>query len=249
MDRAAPQLTLFDGRAATAPFSVRESARARRLTVRVYPGGRVEVTVPQGTRPDVVAGFVARHREWIDRKVAVFANRPDPAREPLPERVSLQATGCDWQVTYLPGSRTRVQPRGGGELEVRCDPERQADTRRALRDWLVEEARSAFEPWVAEVARDGGFTYERIQLRRQRTRWGSCSRSGTISLNVSLLFQPPEVVRYLFVHELCHTRHMNHSPRYWRLVAEHEPEYERLDRALTRGWQHVPAWVYAEERP
>jgi len=249
MDRVAPQLTLFDVRASAAPFSVRESERARRLTVRVYPGGRVEVTVPCGTRPDVVAGFVARHRDWIDRKVAAFASRPDPARQPLPERISLQATGRDWQVTYLPGGRTRVQPRGGGELEVRCDATRQADTRRALRDWLVEEAREAFEPWLARVARDCGLAYERIQLRRQRTRWGSCSRSGTISLNVSLLFQPPEVVRYLLVHELCHTRHMNHSPRYWRLVAEHEPDYERLDRALTRGWQHVPAWVYAEERP
>jgi predicted metal-dependent hydrolase len=249
MDRLAPQLTLFDQRAGAAPFSVRESRRARRLTVRVYPGGRVDVTVPTGTRPDVVAGFVARHRDWIDRKVAVFANRPDPARQPLPERISLQATGREWQVTYLPGSRTRVQPRGGGELEVRCDAERQADTRRALRDWLVEEARGTLEPWLAEVGHRCGLTYERIQLRRQRTRWGSCSRSGTISLNVSLLFQPPEVVRYLLVHELCHTRHMNHSPRYWRLVAEHEPDYERLDRALTRGWQHVPAWVYAEEQP
>ena len=248
MNAAVPQLNLFEARGATAPFAVRESQRARRLTVRVYPGGRVEVTVPAGTRPDAVAAFVSRHRSWIDRKVAAYAQRPDPAREPLPARIPLQAIGREWQVTYLPGSRNRVQPRGGDELEVRGDAARQADTREALRGWLIEEARGALEPWVARVAAECGLDYQRVQLRRQRTRWGSCSRSGTISLNVCLLFQPPEVVRYLLVHELCHTRHMNHSPRFWRLVAEHEPDYERLDRALTRGWQHVPGWCYAEDR-
>jgi predicted metal-dependent hydrolase len=249
MAGAAPQLTLFDVRSSGTPFSVRESPRARRLTVRVYPGGRVEVTVPSGTRPDLVEGFVTRHRAWIDRKVAVFSNRPDPAREPLPERIVLQASGREWQVAYLPGSRALVRPRGGGELEVRGDPARQADTRRALRAWLADEARLTLEPWLARLAAEGDFHYERVQLRRQRTRWGSCSRSGTISLNVSLVFQPPAVVRYLLLHELCHTRHMNHSPRFWRLVAEHEPDFRQLDRALTRGWQHVPGWVYTEERP
>ncbi len=238
---------MFDSVASGSPLAVRESRRARRLTARVYPGGRVEVTVPAGTRPEAVAAFVTRHRAWIDRKVAEFASRPDPAGQPLPERIALQAIGRQWQVIYLPGSRARVQSRGGEELEVRLDPQRQSDARRLLRDWLLEQGRIALEPWLAQVARECGFAYQRLQLRRQRTRWGSCSRSGTISLNLCVLFQPAEVVRYLLVHELCHTRHMNHSPRYWKLVAEHEPDYQRLDRALTGGWQHVPGWVYAQK--
>lgn len=249
MPDPAPQLTLFDSRTTGAAFAVRQSARARRLTVRIYPGGRVEVTVPTGTRPDAVAAFVARHRRWIDAKVDEFRSRPQPGLEPLPERIALQALGREWSVSYLPGSRSLVRRRGGDELEVRGDPARQADTRRALRAWLVEEARLAFEPWLASVAGTCGLRYQRLQLRRQRTRWGSCSRAGTISLNVSLLFQPPPVVRYLLVHELCHTRHMNHSPRFWALVGEHEPDYEQLDRALTRGWRHVPGWVYTEDTP
>ncbi len=249
MRDAVPQLTLFDTRTAKAAFGVRPSLRARRLTVRVYPGGRVEVTVPAGTRPDAVEAFVARHRPWIDAKVAEFASRPNPALEPLPQRIALQAVAREWSLLYLPGRRCVVRPRGGGELEVRGDPARQADTRRALRNWLAEQARGSLAPWLAAVAQDCGLNYQRLQLRRQRTRWGSCSRSGTISLNLCLLFQPPAVVRYLLVHELCHTRHMNHSPRFWRLVADHEPDYRELDRALTRGWQHVPGWVYSEDRP
>ena len=83
-----------------------------------------------------------------------------------------------------------------------------------------------------------------MSVRRQRTRWGSCSTQGTISLNVCLLFQSPAVVRYLMVHELCHRRHMNHSRRFWALVESFEPDWKPLDVELLQGWRKVPAWVF-----
>ena len=113
-----------------------------------------------------------------------------------------------------------------------------------LHAWLLQAGRARLVPWLAEVAVLEGFAFARAQVRRQRTRWGSCSRAGTISLNVCLLFQPPEVVRYLFVHELAHTQHMNHSDRFWNTVAAHEPAWKQLDRELVRGWQGVPDWVF-----
>ena len=67
---------------------------------------------------------------------------------------------------------------------------------------------------------------------------------GTVSLNCCLMFQRPDVVRYLLLHELCHTRHMNHSLRFWQLVERFEPAHRALDRELLRGWQNVPAWVF-----
>ncbi|MGH8186499.1 MAG: M48 metallopeptidase family protein, partial [Steroidobacteraceae bacterium] len=115
----------------------------------------------------------------------------------------------------------------------------------ALRRWLAEVADVELTRELREVARAGGFQFSRLQIRRQRTRWGSCSAAGTISLNVCLLFLRPPVVRYLLVHELCHTKHMNHSPRFWSLVAHHEPNYQALDRELLRGWQAVPGWMFA----
>lgn len=248
MARPSADLTLFDAYLGDAPFTVRASARARRLMVRVYPGGRVEVVVPEGTRPADIERFVARHRAWIDARVAELAKHPAAADLPLPTSIHFQALEETWSVEYRDGGRARHRVAAPGRLEILGPPGDSAGARRSLRAWLTEQARASLEPWITELARESGFTFERVQLRRQKTRWGSCSRSGTISLNVSLLFQPPCVVRYLLLHELCHTRHMNHSERYWRLVESHEPDYRNLDRALTRGWQHVPHWVYAQER-
>jgi predicted metal-dependent hydrolase len=104
-------------------------------------------------------------------------------------------------------------------------------------------ARAVLAPRLQQLSADTGLAYLQLQIRRQRTRWGSCSRNGTISLNACLLFQAPEVVDYLLIHELAHTRHMNHSRRFWALVARHEPRWRELDAALMLGWREVPAWV------
>jgi len=237
------QLPLFDAQRLTSEIGVRVSARSRRLTVRVYPGGRVEVTVPRGTRPAAVERFVTRHRPWIDARVRELAMHRRP-EQLLPAEVELQALSQTWQVRYLPRARPGWRVVAERGLEVYGDPAATPRARAALRAWITHTARAAFEPWLARLATEYGFEFARLQLRRQQTRWGSCSRTGTISLNVSLLFQPPAVARYLMLHELCHTRHMNHSDRFWKLVAECEPEYRAFDRALTRGWQHVPDWVY-----
>jgi predicted metal-dependent hydrolase len=88
-----------------------------------------------------------------------------------------------------------------------------------------------------------GNPYKKMHIRGQRTCWGSHSSSGTVSINYCLLFLEPEAVRYLMIHELCHARNMNHSRRFWKFVSKFEPDYRRLDRALTDSWNQVPVWL------
>ena len=83
-----------------------------------------------------------------------------------------------------------------------------------------------------------------MQVRLQRTRWGSCSNSGTISLNAALLFVEPPLVRYLFIHELCHLIALNHSRKFWAAVARYEPDFAALDRRLTAAWTEIPLWAH-----
>lgn len=238
------QLGLLDGAlAADGAWRVRASARARRLAVRVLPGGLVEIVVPRGTRPRTVENFVSRHRRWIERTVDLY--RPVDAQpvSAIPEEIRFAATGAHYAVQFTEdGGPPRLRV-AGATLALSGSQARPALLRHALQRFTMRQAHAALGPWLERLSVDSGLSYERMQIRRQRTRWGSCSRTGTISLNACLMFQPPDVANYLLIHELAHTRHMNHSRRFWRLVESIEPRWRELDAALTRGWREVPAWA------
>jgi predicted metal-dependent hydrolase len=243
-DTSSSQLSLFDSREATTAWTVRVSRRARRLTVRVFHTGRVEVVVPPRTSARTVRDFLQRHRQWVESR-RERARRELPAAAPFPPAaISLAAFGEHWSVHMAGGSgRGRLHAAGEGRLEihgVHCEE----TLRQQLRAWVVAHAAMRLGPWLESLAREGGFSFGRMSVRRQRTRWGSCSSRGTISLNASLAFQRPAVVRYLLLHELAHTRHMNHSARFWRLVATYEPDWQLLDRELHGGWRRVPDWMF-----
>lgn len=237
------QLALFDPGQLEQSWRVRESDRARRLTVRVLPGGRVEVVVPPGTRAATVQQFVARHRRWIERKVADYGHADFGAMQPLPAAIEFQATATRHAVEYPGGPGAPRLLETGGRIVVTGDVTRIALARHALQRWLLRTAHGSLVPWLQAVAAEQGMAVARVQVRRQRTRWGSCSRSGTLSVNACLMFQRPAVVRYLFLHELAHTRHMDHSPAFWRLVESLEPGWRALDRELATGWRSVPPWA------
>lgn len=90
---------------------------------------------------------------------------------------------------------------------------------------LAQKARKAIPERVSYFAKQMGVTYGRITIRNQRSRWGSCSGKGNLNFNCLLMLAPPDVMDYVVVHELCHRKEMNHSPRFWAEVARVLPEY------------------------
>lgn len=245
---AAPQLSLFpetDEPGSEPAFEVRESARARRLSIKVFPRGRVEVVVPKRTRPREVESFVSENSEWIKRAQESFAleHPPEPFR--LPDEIELRALDRTTSIRYMPkngASNVRVCVKDqeivlSGQIsdEKRCI--------QALKRWLAATAKKEFEPRLRVLSELTQTPFNKLQVRAQRTCWGSRSSSGTISLNLCLLFLEPELVRYLMIHELCHGKHMNHSKRFWRYVGKFEPDYRNLDRELTECWNRVPSWL------
>jgi predicted metal-dependent hydrolase len=237
------QLPLFAISDRADAWSVRTSRRARRLSVRVYPGGRVEIVAPLGASPVVVQRFIGEHRQWIDERVRAFAGMVQ-VEASFPDRIELPAIGKGFSLDYVRQDAARVRLLSDSRALVAGPLEDRRAIALALRRWLCDVAMDELGPTLVRLSNELSLPFRRVQIRRQRTRWGSCSASGTISLNVCLLFLDPDVVRYLMVHELCHTEHMNHSRRFWDLVARHEPGFRALDRALLRGWQRVPWWMF-----
>ena len=226
-------------------FSVRESGRARRLSIKVYPRGRVEVVVPKRTRPADVAAFVEAHRDWIRKAREQFAAEHPPEPFALPSSVRLpgierrfcvryeREDGCESVRFRVSGNTVILSGRTSDEMQ--CV--------KALKRWMTALARKEYLPRLRALSALTGNSFGRMHVRGQKTCWGSHSSTGTISLNYCLMFLGPAHLRYVMLHELCHARHMNHSQRFWRLVGSFEPDYRKLDRELNSSWRHIPTWV------
>jgi hypothetical protein len=247
------QLRLFEPRGeprpadlAQTPLSVRESRRARYLTLRLLPPHTLELVVPRGTRAAEVSTFVQENRQWIEEARRELAECRPARSEGLPTEIELRAIGKSWRVAYRHDPHGSVRCRVHDqvlEVSTRDATRRGADA--TLRGWLLDEADYHLAPWLLRESQGVGRRPTNVQVRLQKTRWGSCSNSGTVSLNAALLFLDPEVVRYLFIHELCHLIALNHSRKFWAAVARHEPDYEALDHRLTAAWSEIPLWVHA----
>jgi predicted metal-dependent hydrolase len=226
-------------------LSIRESQRARQLILQALPPRTIELVVPKGMRAKAIQAFIREHRDWIDRAGSeLILAYPESTLRPA--TIMLAAVGARINVRYLGAAALDARYRYAREtLSLYCRRDDASDAPALLRRWLLAQAARILKPWLAREAERTGLRPAKVQVRLQKTRWGSCSVQGSISVNAALLLVAPELVRYLFVHELCHLRHLSHSSRYWRAVAAHEPEYRELDRRLAASWRQLPAWVMA----
>jgi predicted metal-dependent hydrolase len=199
--------------------------RARRYLLGVRDDGAARLVIPRrGTEPEGLR-FLERSEPWLLKRLAAWRSRGQ-ARGPWRNGTRFLFRG---EETVL-----RVEDLGGG---VRLDFAEQAvrsshaldDYRDVVMAHLRRMAERELPVRTHELARLHGIEITRVTVRAQKSRWGSCSARGTISLNWRLIQTPPFVVDYLIVHELMHRRQMNHSARYWKLVAAACPDYHRAE--------------------
>jgi predicted metal-dependent hydrolase len=244
--------------------SIRVSGRARHIRLRMLPGKGLEIVLPQNTNPDCVPLVLERHRGWIEKQLARAAVRPSCQESEglVPEQILLkgglekihirrvvsregpQVLLCPAREDDLAGVWPPVlrPPALHRDLFLREDsPEYLL---RCLREWIREEARLYLGSMLEALAKQHGFSYCGFAVRFQRSRWGSCSAKGNISLNACLLFLPLSLARYILLHELCHTRQLNHSRAFWKQLFAVEPEALMHDKAMRRAWRHVPFWIF-----
>jgi predicted metal-dependent hydrolase len=201
--------------------------RARRYILRVCPDGSLRVTIPRGGSRRDAEAFLDRHRTWADAERA---------------RVSAQHAPPEWREGDVVPLHGRPTPllieqtaqgavlRFGGECVSVQDPS--GDLRTAAELALRRIAARELLPKLCALAERHGLMIKRATIRNQRSRWGSCSRTGAIALNFRLVQMPPAVCDYVLLHELMHLRQQNHSRQYWRLVESVCPDFRAAERWL-----------------
>ena len=253
------------------PYTVRVSPRARRVTLRVLPERGLVVTVPTRFAKRDIPPLVESHRGWVESTLAeqerltseicrawpprtlelaatgrrvTIVTRPDAALAGIPGgisggagTVSGRARWLDAQTLELPFAPEGTDPAGQGALDAR------ARTASVIAEALRAEGRRVLVPRLHELAARHGLRFSRVAVRGQRSVWGSCSSRGTVSLNWKLLFLRPALVDYVLLHELVHTRHLDHSAAFWSLLVSLAPAARALDRELRSAGRLVPPWL------
>jgi predicted metal-dependent hydrolase len=178
--------------------------RARRYLIRVTEEGTVRVTVPRWGSKREAEAFAAREHAWIEKQL----------RRSAAERAAREGREA------LERERRTANGEPGDGQPV-------ADEQRAM----IVRAKRELLPRLLELAAQHSLAVSRVSIRNQRWRWGSCSRNGHICLNWRLVTLPESVRDYVLIHELMHLKRMDHSPKFWKLVAQACPPYREA-----RAW-------------
>lgn len=200
--------------------TINPSVRARRLSISVRPGGEVRLMIPRCMSHQQALRFLDEKVEWVMRARQRIAERCRPQVILPPYQTRLHSLSLE----PVEGSEIRIRVAAGTvvvrypvDLAPESDRVQEAIHRGIEEAWRLE-AKAYLPGRVAELARLTGLRCGRVTIRNTRSRWGSCSVNNDISLSLHLMKLPDPLIDYIILHELCHTRHKNHGPRFHALL-------------------------------
>lgn len=219
------------------PVECVRNPRARRYVLRLSPTGAARVTVPRGGSFAEAHRFVVRSRIWLEQALQRQASRPAICRAWM-VGTAILFRGEAVPIEAVAGDKPAI--RFGAE--VLSVPDVNKDLRPLIERYLRQLASCELPPRVSDLAAQHQVAVSRVSVRNQKSRWGSCSRRGTISLNWRLIQTPPHVRDYIILHELMHRRELNHSVRFWREVQKVCPDFELAERWLKQNASLLTWW-------
>ena len=231
-----------------AAYVFKRVPRRRRVHILVNDEGTLEVRAPWRFSLERAREVLQENAEWVLKSLDTvqerLAGRPrlvTGARLPLLDgslRLEVRPRAQIDMFECARPSRGRVERRGTA-LRVSTASLGDDELRALLERWYRREAGAWLAGRVEHYSSQLGVRPSRVAIRGQRSRWGSCSGKGTVSLNWRLMMVPSALADYVVVHELCHLRHMNHSPQFWAMVGGVVPDYRERRRSLNA----LQAWL------
>jgi predicted metal-dependent hydrolase len=212
----------FDG--SVYPVWLRRHRQARRYTLRIQATTReVILTIPPRGTVKEAAAFAQKHGGWIAARLGRL-----PEGAPFADGVVLPLRGVPHRITHRGGARGTVWTEIGADGKaLLCVAGQMPHVDRRIGDFLRREAKRDLQAASRRYADELGLAFQRVTVRDQSSRWGSCSTTGVLSFSWRLILAPMEVLDYLAAHEVAHLIEMNHSPKFWRLVQRICPDHER----------------------
>ncbi len=217
------------------PYFYSHSKR-KLLAITVHPDLTVEVRAPLDTPLEAIRQRVVKRGPWIQkawREFELYLPKQPPRRYINGE--THRYLGRQYRLRAEQGKANSVKClRGYFRITTRTEPKPQ-QVKMVMEDWYRGHARRVFHERLTEcckLASLEGIICPPITIRRMRSRWGSCSSKGRVTLNLALIKASRECIDYVILHELCHLKVPSHGPKFWRLMAKLMPDYEERRRRL-----------------
>jgi predicted metal-dependent hydrolase len=217
----------------TVHYTVRRSRRAKHLCLKVHcDSAELEVVVPGSYDLGLLEVVLQRKQDWVLDQLNRYQQLKKLA---LPgqdggKRVYYRGCACEVVMKVEQGNNRSVFL-SGGKLVVTVPAGSENEAGAVLEQWLRSAARQIITQRVEIISKALKLSYNRIFIRNQKTRWGSCSQKRNLNFNWRLVMAPPDVLDYIIIHELMHLIELNHSKKFWRLVADVCPDYQ-----IQRAW-------------
>ena len=199
----------------------------KNMLIRIGARGIVRLYAPKHTPLKRADDFVIENAEWIQSAQAEYRRQSAqlPENRPLHSGAQILYEGVLTPILILPAPQNQINF-DGRQLRILAADTAEPAVRQQLRTWLQDRASTQIAARTKHYAPFVGQPYNRITIRAQRTRWGSCSAQRNLNFNWKLIMAPPEALDYVVVHELCHLHDFNHSPKFWANVARFLPDYQ-----------------------
>nr|WP_255537744.1 SprT family zinc-dependent metalloprotease [Motiliproteus sp. SC1-56] len=213
------------------PWRVRYTRRRGSIAIKVTDS-EIRLLAPQGTAQKTLVELLHKRADWIEQTLARRQHQaPTLPNYQSGEALALEGRHYPLQVSHGTSAALRLHPTGF-ELTLPGDCHDRESRRDLIRSWYQQEAQARWPARVDAWAQHTGLRPSSLKIRPYKSRWGSCTRQGRVSLNTLLLGAPEAVLDYVIVHELCHLVHLNHSPAFWELVSTYCPDWKRHRRWL-----------------
>lgn len=227
------------------PYTLRRSKRARHISMKVSEDRGLELVVPYFVSQHEALVFLQDNKHWLEKhadKIIAHRRIVNQQQYVLPNAIQLLFAGEDWTVNYIKSDAPVTLRQNHSVLLFTGSVVDFRDCIPSFKRWLKRRAKVQLTRLIQQLSHHTGLSYSRLSFREQKTVWGTCSEDKDISLNCKLLFLPYPLVRYVLLHELCHTVHLNHSKQFWQLVANYESNYKSLAKSLKDANQFIPGW-------
>lgn len=209
------------------------------LEISVHPDGRVAVTAPYDIALDKIETKVRKRLSWIERNLRIVAQFPQPQapRQWVSGETHLYL-GRQYRLKIELGEEPIVKMKGSFFNVLVSDKTDVETIQKVMERWYQDHARPIFEQRLNQCLRTSRpfLEIEQVDLivRKMKNRWGSCTPTGRIILNLNLVKAPVQCIDYIIMHELCHLAVMNHSAKFWRLLSKCMPDWEKRRLTLSK---------------